>query len=184
MATPAQNAAAIKTNAGYLRDVAAAAGPAIAARLAPYIDHIDAQASDILAQLTTNFVAVNAGDLAALPPAVAGEPIPGSTFPWAEIEAGQVPTAPPSIDTYGLMQQVAEIAGGYRTPDEGTPSQWATREGSMLPLREFVGEITGLGPGPGGAAYYPVSAYPLLPQWVMDAAGYAGQPDPRGVAHP
>ncbi len=92
-----------------------------------------------------------------------------NTSDWTAITAGSIPTAPPSIDTYGLMQQVAEIAGGYRPADPRTPVDWTTQEDATTALRGFVVNIVGL-----GALYFRPAAYPPIPAWVFLLCGCAG----------
>lgn len=154
---------AIVTNAEYLANRPANPAPYVA-KIADYATRLVTAAHAALVPVVS---APTAPDPAPAEPQAAA----GSTWPWADIEQGSVPTAPPSIDTYGLLQQIAEIAGGYRSPDPETPSQWATGGGAASVLPQFVRQIIGdPAIGGSGALYWPVSAYPLLPAWVTDLA--------------
>ncbi len=156
---------AIVKNAQYLANGPRDAAPYLA-KIVDYTTRLVTATHAALAAAAASAVPTGPDPAPAEPQAAAG-----STWPWADVEAGTVPTAPPSIDTYGVLQQVAEIAAGYRKPDENTPAQWSTGGGAAAVLPQFVRQIIGdAAIGGSGALYWPVSAYPLLPSWVTDLA--------------
>jgi hypothetical protein len=154
--------AAAHVNVAYVRRIVRAVAPALAARLAPYLAKVDEEIDGAV---------VAAADAPAGVPATPHDPIltPGATsgiWAWSDVAAGAVPTGTPSQDDYGDLQQQAEVAGGRRDADPGTPLDWSDQNDAIGALRQSIIGVVGQ-----GERYYPSAVYPPIPAWAFEAAG-------------
>lgn len=156
---------AAHTDLVYVRRIVRASSPALAGVVAPYLDKADAYIDEAVA------AAVPAGPTAAGVPAdpTYTVPPPGGVYAWDKALAGDLPTAPVIVDTFGALQQAAEVAMGTRAPDAGSPTEWATQAAAAETLREFIIGVVG-----DGESYYPSTMYPPIPARVFVAAGVEG----------